>query len=110
MVDKFYWCLVYIYIDNTLIINGTITNIVNNINIFNKYIGYITSTNTGTHSISVKDFRIYRGVLTSNQVNDLNLASCDISMLPTSGGSGGGGGINQNGATAGALNNAITIK
>ncbi len=37
-----------------------------------KYIGYIdTDTYTGTHSISVKDFRIYRGVFTATQVNGL---------------------------------------
>ena len=71
-----------------------------------KYIGYIdTATNTGTHSISVKDFRIYRGVLTATQVKDLYLAKCDITVLPTSGGSGGGGALNQNGATAGISNN-----
>ena len=48
----------YAYVDNTLIINGTI-NVFNSLvttpSYTTKYIGYIdTATNTGTHSISVE--------------------------------------------------------
>lgn len=79
-----------IYINKNLVFSGLKQSLPNlNYNIL--YIGRSTDSSGNYLNGYLKDFRIYRGILTDTEIKELYYGRVEILKAPLSGGSGGGG-------------------